>query len=280
MTDRYLQAAVETAQQAGALLMDEFRRYAEPGSAVQHEYKAGADIITAADRRSEEFIVERLRTLFPQHAIVAEEGSGREAASDYCWYVDPLDGTTNFAHGYPVFSVSIALAAGDELLVGVVHDPTRGETFHAARGQGAWLNQKRVRVSRTERLGECLMATGFPSSKRHESPNINYYHRFTLLSHGVRRDGSAALDLCYVACGRFDAFWEFNLKPWDVAAGTLMVREAGGIVTDFNAVPFHIGGDEIAASNGLVHSELRQVFTELAAARAAPEPGAGLLYNG
>lgn len=264
MTDRYLLAAVETAQQAGALLLDEFRRYTEPGSAVQHEYKSGADIITAADRRSEEFIVERLRTLFPQHAIVAEEGSGQGAASDYCWYVDPLDGTTNFAHGYPVFSVSIALAAGDELLVGVVHDPTRGETFHAARGQGAWLNQKRLRVSRTARLAESLLATGFSSSKRHESPNILYYHRFTLLSHGVRRDGSAALDLCYVACGRFDAFWEFNLKPWDVGAGTLMVREAGGVVSDFNAVPFRLGGDEIMASNGLIHTELRQVFSELA----------------
>ncbi|MGH9804658.1 MAG: inositol monophosphatase family protein, partial [Candidatus Acidiferrales bacterium] len=208
MTDRYLQAAVETAQQAGALLMDEFRRYAEPGSAVRHEYKSGADIITAADRRSEEFIVERLRTLFPQHAIVAEEGSGQASASDYCWYVDPLDGTTNFAHGYPVFSVSIGLcargasasggAAHEEPLVGVVHDPARGETFHAARGQGAWLNQKRVRVSRMERLAESLLATGFPAAKRHESPNISYYHRFTLLSHGVRRDGSAALDLCYV----------------------------------------------------------------------------------
>jgi len=270
MTDRYLQAAVETAQQAGALLLDEFRRYAEPGSAVRHEYKSGADIITAADRRSEEFIVERLRTLFPQHAIVAEEGSGQQSPSEYCWYVDPLDGTTNFAHGYPVFSVSIALVAGEEPLVGVVHDPARGETFQAARGQGAWLNQKRVRVSRTERLAESLLATGFPAAKRHESPNISYYHRFTLLSHGVRRDGSAALDLCYVSCGRFDAFWEFNLKPWDVAAGTLMVSEAGGVVTDFNAVPFRIGGDEIAASNGLVHSELRQVFAELAAERAAP----------
>jgi len=271
VTDRYLQAAVETAQQAGALLLDEFRRYSEPGAAVRLEYKSGADIITAADRRSEAFIVERLRTLFPSHAIVAEEGGGQRTASDYCWYVDPLDGTTNFAHGYPVFAVSIALAAGEDLLVGVVHDPARGETFHAARGQGAWLNQKRLRVSRTARLSESLLATGFPSTKRHENPNILYYQRFTLLSHGVRRDGSAALDLCYVACGRFDGFWEFNLKPWDVAAGMLMVREAGGVVTDFNAVPFRLGGGEIAASNGLIHTELRQVFAELA---EEPWPGA------
>lgn len=262
--NRYLQAAVETAQQAGALLLDEFRR---PGPI---EYKSGADLITAADRRSEAFIVERLRTLFPQHAIVAEEGGGQASGSGYCWYVDPLDGTTNFAHGYPVFAVSLSLAAGEELMVGVVHDPVRGETFYAARGEGAWLNQKRIQVSRTERLAESLLATGFPSSKRHESPNILYYHRFTLLSHGVRRDGSAALDLCYVACGRFDGFWELNLKPWDVGAGVLLVREAGGVVTDFSAVPFRLGGNEVAASNGCIHPELRQVFAELAEAASRP----------
>ncbi|MGH7754038.1 MAG: inositol monophosphatase family protein [Gemmatimonadales bacterium] len=277
--NRYWQVAVETAEQAGALLLTEFQKPA------RIEYKSDVDIVTPADRLSEAFIVERLRTFFPQHAIVAEEGSHHEASSDYCWYVDPLDGTTNFAHGYPCFGVSLALVArgsspggpapvarvaDEEVLVGVVHDPVRGETFHAARGEGAWLQQKRIRVSDTRRLAESLLGTGFPARKRHANPNILYYHRFTLLSHGVRRDGSAALDLCYVACGRFDAFWEFNLKPWDVAAGALMVREAGGVVTDFNAVPFRIGGDEIAASNGLVHSELRQVFAELAAERAAP----------
>ncbi|MGH9863126.1 MAG: inositol monophosphatase family protein [Candidatus Acidiferrales bacterium] len=261
--NRYREAAVETAQQAGALLLDEFRAPAH-GRPTLVEYKSGADLVTAADRLSEQFIVERLGTLFPSHAIVAEEGGGQGARSAYCWYVDPLDGTTNFAHGYPFFSVSLALVAGDELLVAVVHDPVRGETFEAARGEGAWLNQKRIQVSKTERLAESLLATGFPSSKRHENPNILYYHRFTLISHGVRRDGSAALDLCYVACGRFDGFWELNLQPWDVAAGTLLVREAGGVVTDFNAIPYRLGGQEIAASNGRIYPELRQVFTELA----------------
>ena len=261
--NRYRAAAVETAQQAGALLLDEFRAAAH-GRPPQVEYKSGADLVTAADRLSEQFIVERLRTLFPSHSIVAEEGGGQEARSEYCWYVDPLDGTTNFAHGYPFFSVSIALVDDDDLLVAVVHDPVRGETFEAARGEGAWLNQKRIQVSKTERLAESLLATGFPSSKRHENPNILYYHRFTLISHGVRRDGSAALDLCYVACGRFDGFWELNLQPWDVAAGTLIVREAGGVVTDFNSIPYRLGGQEIAASNGRVHPELRQVFAELA----------------
>ncbi len=257
--DRYLQAALETARQAGALLRDEFRRPAP------FEYKGSADLVTAADRRSEAFIVERLHTLFPRHGVVAEEGSGRQTGSDYCWYVDPLDGTTNFAHGYPCFCVSMALVRGEDTLVGVVYDPMREETFHGERGQGAWLNHRRIEVSPTERLAESLLATGFPSQKRHASPNFDYYRRFTLLSHGVRRDGSAALDLCYVACGRFDGFWELDLQPWDVAAGVLLVREAGGVVSDFGAVPFRLGGREVLASNGRVHPELRGVFDEMAA---------------
>jgi len=263
--NRYLEVAVETAERAGALLLDEFQK---PRA---HEYKGGVDLVTAADRRSEAFIVERLGTYFPQHAIVGEEGTRRESESDYCWYVDPLDGTTNFAHRYPCFAVSLALARGEEILAGVVHDPVRNETFQAAAGEGAWLNQKPLRVSSTERLTESLLATGFPTRKRHESPNIHYYYRFTLLSHGVRRDGSAALDLCYVAAGRFDGFWEFNLQSWDVGAGILLVREAGGVVTDFKGVPFRLGGAEIAASNGRIHPELQQVFAELAS-QTAPLP--------
>ena len=257
--NRHLQVALEIASQAGALLVDEFRKR------PQIEYKGGADIVTAADRRSEELIVERLHTYFPGHGIVAEEGSGGETQSEFCWYVDPLDGTTNFAHGFPVFSVSMGLLSGEDMLVGVVHDPMRGETFYAARGEGAWLNQKCIHVSRTERLFESLLATGFPARKRHANPNILYYHRFTLMSHGVRRAGSAALDLSYVAAGRLDGFWEFNLKPWDTAAGALLVREAGGTVTDFQGIPYKLGGSEIAASNGLIHPEMQQVFAEIAA---------------
>jgi myo-inositol-1(or 4)-monophosphatase len=266
--NRYLQAAIETAQQAGALVLDELNKPA----AFEYKGEGGADLVTAADRRSEAFIFERLRTLFPRHAIVAEEGSRQESDSEYRWYVDPVDGTTNFAHGYPVFCVSIALVAGDEIQVGVVHDPTRAETFYAARGEGAWLNQKQVRVSRTGQLGESLLATGFPSRRRHQSPNFNYYHRFSLLSHGVRRDGSAALDLCYVACGRLDGFWELNLSPWDVAAGILLAREAGGMVTDFSGAPYRLGGKEVLASNGLIHTQLRQVLSELAEQTTRPLP--------
>ena len=264
--NRYLEVARETAEQAGALLVDELTRH---GGRPEIEYKGSADIVTAADRRAEEFIVERLHTAFPGHAIVAEEGGGREAKSEFCWYVDPLDGTTNFAHGFPVFCVSLGLVArtgdGDDIVVGVVRDPMRGETFYATAGEGAWLNQRRIRVSCTERLAESLLGTGFPARKRHASPNIHYYHRFTLMSHGVRRAGSAALDLCSVAAGRFDGFWEFNLRPWDTAAGVLLVREAGGVATDFQGMPYKLGGGELAASNGIIHPEMQQVFAEIAA---------------
>jgi myo-inositol-1(or 4)-monophosphatase len=262
--NRYLQAAQEIARQAGDLLLDEFQK------SHKFEYKGGVEIVTAADRRSEEFIVERLRTFFPPHAIIGEEGGERATESDYCWYVDPLDGTTNFAHGYPLFAVSMALVRSGEILVGVVHDPIRAETFYAVRGEGAWLNQKRIQVSATEQLSESLLATGFNAQQRNRGSNIHYYNRFNLLTHGVRRDGSAALDLCYVACGRFDGFWEFNLKSWDTAAGTLVAREAGGLVTDLKGLPYRLGDVELAASNGRIHPTMQEVFAEVSeqAARA------------
>lgn len=262
----YLQGALEIAQAAGRLLLAEFDR---PPSIA---YKSEADIITEADQKSEEFIVERLRTFFPQHRVVAEEGSQREGGSEYCWYVDPLDGTTNFAHGYRLFCVSLALVRGEEILVGVVYDPVHGEMFHAVQGEGAWLNQRRIQVSAVPRLSESLVATGFPTRKRHRHPNVFYFQRFTMLTHGVRRDGSAALDLCYVACGRFDGFWELNLNPWDTAAGVLLVREAGGLVTDFRGQPYRLACQEILASNPHIHGEMQQVLAEVAAQAAQEEP--------
>lgn len=261
--NRYLQAAQEIAEQAGHILLDELPK------PRQIEYKAGVDIVTAADRRSEAFIVEQLATLFPQHSVVAEEGSGTERDSEFVWYVDPLDGTTNFAHSYPFFGVSMALVQGADIVVGVVRDPIRGETFSAALGEGAWLNQKQISVSQTEELRESLLSTGFPTQKRHKNYNVAYFHRFTNNSHGVRRDGSAALDLCYVACGRFDGFWEFNLKRWDVAAGILIVREAGGAVTDLNGVPYHLGGEAIVATNKRIHAEVCRFFAEVDAETAS-----------
>jgi len=260
--NHYLQVAQEIAREAGRLLLAEFHR----PRAV--EYKTEVDIVTAADRKAEEFIVDRLHTHFPQHAWIAEEGSRRESETDYCWYVDPLDGTTNFAHGYPVFCVSLALVRGSEILVGVVFDPVREEMYHAGQGEGAWLNQRPIRVSAVKSLSESLVATGFPTRKRHKHPNVAYFHRFTQLTHGVRRDGSAALDLCYVACGRFDGFWELNLNPWDTAAGVLLVREAGGLVTNFQGGPFRLDSEETLATNRQIHAEMQQVLVQATAEAA------------
>jgi myo-inositol-1(or 4)-monophosphatase len=257
MTKSYLDAAVEIAQEAGKILRQEFDR---PPSIA---YKGDADLVTQADKRSERAIVERLTQYFPDHAIAAEEGSGHEGSSEFRWHVDPLDGTTNFAHGYPCFCVSIALARRDTILAGVVFNPIYNELFTAAHGEGAMLNGKPIRVSKIETLATSLLCTGFPAHKRIASPNIHYYWDFTLRSHGVRRDGSAALDLASVAAGRFEAFWEFGLNRWDVAAGMLLVEEAGGKVTDFSGERYRLGAPMILATNGLIHDEALAVAQEI-----------------
>jgi myo-inositol-1(or 4)-monophosphatase len=262
--------AAAIAQEAGALL----RRYFERGVAT--EYKGDVDLVTEADRASERLITQRLSAAFPDHGIYGEEGVRQRIESEYRWYVDPLDGTTNFAHGFPVFCVSLGLehrpagrpADSDGALVaGVIYDPTRDDLFVAEKGQGAWLNGRRIQVSATKHLAEALLATGFPSRKRHASPNIHFYQEFTLRSHGVRRAGSAALDLAYTACGRLDGFWEFHLNPWDTAAGALLVLEAGGTMSRFDGEPFRLDSGEVLATNGLVHGELSQLFEDMFAGR-------------
>jgi len=263
----FLEVAVDAAREAGGILLVEFDR------PVKISYKGEVDIVTQADKRSEQAIVTRLRTHFPKHAIVAEEGGGTENDSPFRWHVDPLDGTTNFAHGYPCFAVSIGLEELGELIAGVVFNPVSGELFTAVKGEGAYLNQKRIHVSPIEKLATSLLVTGFPSVKLTQNPNIHYYWDFTLRSHGVRRDGSAALDLASVACGRFEGFWEFGLHSWDTAAGVLMVREAGGAVTQFNGQPYHLGDRELLASNGRVHAEMQSVAAGIAErAAAGPSP--------
>jgi myo-inositol-1(or 4)-monophosphatase len=261
----FLTPMQDLAREAGALLISYFGK-------VSIEYKGDADLVTQADRSSEKLIVERIRKQWPHHDLIGEEGSRTETGSDYRWYVDPLDGTTNFAHGYPVFCVSMGLEYKGELLAGVVYDPTRDEMFTAAKGSGAQLNGRAIRVSKTARLKESLVATGFPSHKRHKNPNINFYHQITLRSHGVRRAGSAALDLCYVACGRYDAFWEFNLNSWDTAAGVLLVHEAGGKVTNFRGEPFSIDSRQVLATNGVLHAEMLKEFGEIMAGRVEGLP--------
>jgi myo-inositol-1(or 4)-monophosphatase len=255
------------AREAGALLMEYFHQH------LKIEYKGEADLVTAADRASEALIRERIRRRWPSHDVLGEEQGLNDQSSDYRWYVDPLDGTTNFAHGFPVFCVSMALEcqAVEQRVSGkpasriaaVIYDPTRDELFSAEPGRGAQLNGKPIHVSRTAALKESLLATGFPSQKRHKNPNIYFYHQITLHTHGVRRAGSAALDLCNVASGRFDGFWEFNLNPWDTAAGVLIVEEAGGKVTRFDGSQFELNSRETVASNGLIHDAMLQEFKEI-----------------
>ncbi len=262
------------ARQAGALLRGFYAK------GVATEYKGDVDLVTEADRASEQLIVEKLKDAFPAHGVYGEEGTRSGLESEYRWYVDPLDGTTNFAHAFPVFCVVLGLerrvkglAAGTdgEMIAGVIYDPLRDEMFSAERGRGAWLNQRRISVSKTAKLQESLTATGFPSKKRHDSPNVHFYNEITLRSHGVRRAGSAALDLAYVAAGRLDGFWEFNLNPWDTSAGYLLVEEAGGAVTHFDGGKFTLDSREVLATNGLIAGEMQHIFGEMFAGRGTGE---------
>ncbi len=267
-TDSFVPVISAIALEAGALLLQYFHQ------GLKIEYKGDADLVTAADRASEALIRERIAAQFPSHDIMGEEQGLNDRGSEYRWYVDPLDGTTNFAHGFPVFCVSMALeyrpaesSVPAQRIAGVVYDPTRDELFTAELGKGALLNGKPIHVSQASQLKECLLATGFPSQKRHKNPNIFFYHQITLHTHGVRRAGSAALDLCNVACGRFDGFWEFNLNPWDTAAGALIVEEAGGKISRFDGSAFNLDSRETLASNGLVHDALIHEFEEIFARR-------------
>jgi myo-inositol-1(or 4)-monophosphatase len=264
----------DIAREAGALLMGYFHQH------VKIEYKGDVDLVTIADRKSEALILERIRAKWPAHDVLGEEGARIETGSDYKWYVDPLDGTTNFAHGFPVFCVSLAIDYKGKRVAGVLYDPTRDELFSAELGSGAYLNGERMHVSATSNLAECLVATGFPSHKRHKNPNIFFYHQITLKTHGVRRAGSAALDLANVASGRFDGFWEFNLNPWDTAAGVLIVEEAGGRVTDFSGGPFQLNSRETVATNGIVHEALLQEFDAIFKGRGLEELPDPRMYLG
>lgn len=251
----------EIAREAGALLMEFFHRR------VKIEYKGEADLVTEADRSSEKLILERIRSHWPDHEVIGEEGARIETGGDYRWYVDPLDGTTNFAHGFPVFCVSLGLTFRGQRKAAVLYDPTRDELFFAELGKGAFLNGQKIEVSKTDKLAQSLVATGFPSYKRHKNPNIFFYHQLTLRTHGVRRAGSAALDLANVACGRFDGFWEFNLNAWDTSAGILIVEEAGGKVSGFEGEPLAITDRNVLASNGLIHAAMVREFAEIFAGR-------------
>ena len=251
-TAKFLSVARDAANAAGTLLRETWQ---QPKSI---NYKGAIDLVTSADRESERRIVEVLQKSFPAHSILAEEETDLlRSQSSHQWIIDPLDGTTNFAHSYPHFSVSIALQRDGEVILGLVYDPLREECFKAVKGEGAKLNGSSLRISAVTELDKALLATGFPYDRRENADfYLGFFKAFMTRSQGIRRNGSAALDLCYVACGRVDGFWEFKLRPLDTAAGVLIVEEAGGKVTDLSGNSFSIWGEETLASNGTIHDEM------------------------
>lgn len=253
--DKYLEAAKEAAWRAGRMLKKNI------DASREVSFKGIIDLVTNFDNQSQRMILKHLSTIFPDHGFLAEEGLSETKGSEFQWIIDPLDGTTNYAHRFPVFTVSIALEAKGKVVVGVVYDPMRGETFWAAKGEGAFLNGREIRVSSIDDLNKGLLATGFPYDIRvSEANNIVHFNNFLTRAQALRRCGSAAMDLCYVACGRFDGFWELKLKPWDMAAGALMVQEAGGRVSGFQNEEFSLSRSEILASNGLIHQQMVEVL--------------------
>lgn len=249
--DRIKDTAIQAAREAGAVLI---RRL---GNIAAIDYKSAFNLVTDVDKASEALILEIIGKNFPEDQIIAEESGVLKASSERRWFIDPLDGTTNYAHSYPFFSVSIGVEVEGKPVLAVVFNPFSNELFFAEKGKGAWLGETAIKVSANSTLATSLLATGFPpDTKNARHPNMNEFQKLTDLSHGVRRDGSAALDLSFVACGRLDAFWEYKLAPWDLAAGTLIVTEAGGKVTSPNGGNFDINSGHVLASNGLIHDEV------------------------
>jgi myo-inositol-1(or 4)-monophosphatase len=255
--------AVETALAAGAVLRERL------SLDRTIDFKGAIDLVTDADRASEELVEAAIIGRFPDHRFVGEEtsflsGDVPAGSEQYSWLVDPLDGTTNYAHRYPHFAVSIALEHAGQVILGVVYDPMRNELFAAERGGGATLNGAPIAVSRIDKLERSLLGTGFAYSAEERRENARIWNGFLTLAQGVRRDGSAALNLCYVACGRLDGFWERPLNAWDLAAGSLLVEEAGGVISGYDGTPFGPYRREIICSNGLIQQELSEQVTRLA----------------
>jgi myo-inositol-1(or 4)-monophosphatase len=252
--------AVNLAHEAGALLMRKFDQF------IEIHYKGDINLVTEADKMSEALIINAIRQNFPDHGILSEESPAILGNSRMRWIIDPLDGTTNYAHGYPVFCVSIALEKDGDIILGIIYDPTRRDTFTAVRGGGAYLNGARLAVSQTPELTYSLLATGFPYDIRESRQNnLNYFSVMAKEVQAIRRAGAAALDIAYVAAGRFDGFWELKLQPWDMAAGCLMVEEAGGKITDITGAPWNILSPNILVSNCRIHEQMIAVLRKTAA---------------
>jgi len=262
----YLQAAVRACRAAGRIQLTSF------GTAPPVEHKGEIDIVTAIDRRSEKAILAIISRAFPGHGVLAEESDPRAGDAEHLWVVDPLDGTTNYSRGFPYFCVSVALARAGRVIVAAVYQPLLGELFTAIRGRGAFLNGKRLRVSSEAQLDQAFLATGFPYDiRRSRRTNIDHFARFATRCLAIRRAGAAALDLAYVAAGRFDGFWELKLRPWDIAAASLLVEEAGGRITGLAGRPWRLPVRDIVASNARVHDEMLGVIHSAGTA----EPVAG-----
>jgi len=253
--DLFKKIAIKAALKGGEILQN------YQGKVKKIGYKGVVNLVTEADRISEDTIIKIIRKNFPEHSILTEESKGYEKESDYKWIIDPLDGTTNYAHGFPVYCVSIALEKKREIALGVVYNPVIKELFVAEKNKGAFLNGKRIHVSKTRELSKSLLATGFPYDIRESKVNnLDHFKNFALRAQAVRRAGSAALDLCYLAKGIFDGFWELKLSPWDTAAGILMVKEAGGKVTDFRGKKFSIYEKDLLATNAKIHNQMIQIL--------------------
>lgn len=253
--DKTIQAAREAALKAGRMLRENI------GKSSEISYKGTVDLVTNFDTQAQRVIFDHLSSCFPDHDYLAEEGLNQNKGAEFRWIIDPLDGTTNYAHHFPVFTVSIALEREGEVVLGLIYDPMREEMFSAVKGEGAFLNGEEIRVSAVDDLNKSLLATGFPYDIRASKVNnITHFNNLLTRVQGIRRCGSAAMDLCYVASGRFDGFWELKLSPWDIAAGALIVQEAGGLISDFQNGEFTIYGAEILASNGLIHQQIVEVL--------------------
>jgi len=251
----YLEVAEKTAREAGVVLLENL------GKVKKIEFKAKNSLVTEVDKLSEEIIINNIKKSFPSHDIFAEESGRHSENSDYLWLIDPIDGTTNYAHAYPFFSISIALEVKGEVEIGLVYDPVKDEMFTAEAGKGAYLNGELIKVSKSDSIEHSHVCTGF----MHEiewmvEANIKHFGKFIRRARAVRRDGSAALDVCYVACGRFDGFWELGLNPWDTAAAVLILKEAGGQVTTFSGDEYSIYIKEILASNSIIHGQMMEIL--------------------
>ena len=253
--DNFRERAIEIAREAGKFLKDKLY------NVHTIHYKGDINMVTEVDKISEEMITSKIKTLFPDHDILAEEFTDINSGSDFRWIIDPLDGTTNYAHGFPFFCISLALERLNTMLVGIVYDPILDEMFVAEKGKGAFLNEREIHVSNTHNIIKSLLATGFPYDiQKDNDNNLNYFNKMILRAQAIRRAGSAALDLAYVAAGRFDGFWELKLNPWDIAAGWLLVEEAGGLVTDIGGEDYYLESSSILASNGIIHKEMIDVL--------------------